>query len=188
MSEKEAVPGSRASLETGHDDNAVEKPARKRIRVLPPERLETGGRTGLCSAADAAVFLVRIAAPISWLKIQDLLYYAQGWHLVWDGELLFSEPIVATRDGVRIQQLDDILTGRFDVKVSDLRKGRSDRLSESQKRTVVGVTSFYAGRSHYRLSEQIRQEQPWLHARAGCAEDSVQNIDPSVLFRFFSRL
>lgn len=187
MNDRETGPAECGSSEGSRDQDGNAQPARRRVRVLPRERLEAAGRPGLCSATDAAAFLVRIAAPLSWLKIQDLLYYAQGWHLVWDGELLFSDPVTAVSDGVRIPQLDAMLNGRFDVKVSDLRKGRPDRLSESQKRTIVGVTSFYAGRSHYRLSEQIRQEQPWLHARAGVEADEESNIDPAVLFRFFSR-
>lgn len=91
----------------------------------------------LCSAIDAAAFLLRAVKPVSWLKLQDLLYFAQAWHLVWDNEFLFPEPILAIDNGVQIDAIEKLLAGRFEV--TSVRTGRPATLTESQQGTLVDI-------------------------------------------------
>ncbi len=160
----------------------IQSGSRRRIRVLPPEKLRPDAETVSSSVLDAAAFLVQVPIPMSWLKIQDLLYFGQAWHLVWDGELLFPEPIVAVEDGIRIPVLDELLHGKFEVTPRDVRKGRDTRLTESARRTLSGMVKFYGQRSHFRLSEALIQEEPWRRARSN-PPDFV--IDPAVLHRHY---
>lgn len=138
-------------------------------------------------ALDAAAFLALVPRPMSWLKMQDLLYFAQAWHLVWDDEPLFPDPILAVERGVLITALEDQLAGNFGVGPGALRKAaRADRLDESRKRTLSGIVKYYADRSHYRLAEQIRSEEPWLQARRGPGGEGM--IDLDTLRRFYREL
>ena len=75
--------------------------------------------------------------PVSWLKLQDLLYFAQAWHLVWDNEFLFPEPILAIDNGVQIDAIEKLLAGRFEV--TSVRTGRPATLTESQQGTLVDI-------------------------------------------------
>lgn len=169
---------------TGHK-NRHAKPLRRRIRVLPPENLSPETAKGACDILDAAAFLVQVAGPLARAKLNDLLYFAQAWHLVWDHELLFRDAILATEDGVSIAAIDRLGGGAFTVEPRHVRKGRADRLGESQQRTLLGIVKFYSGRNHYRLSEQIRQETPWRQARQAAALGSTPTVEPAALHRYY---
>ena len=168
------------SLEERH--TRIQDGSRRRVRVLPADKLRKTAEETKRNVTDAAAFLVQVPRPMSWLKMQDLLYLAQAWHLVWDGELLFPDPIVATEDGISIPRLHDLLAGKFEVTRFDLRMGRDSRLSESARRTLSGMVKFYGDRSHYRLSEMFLTEEPWLRAREA-APDFI--IDPAILHRHY---
>lgn len=128
---------------------------------------------------------MNFVTPVSWLKLQDLLYFAQAWHLVWDNELLFAEPLLATGEGVQVAVIEALLSNNFDVTARHLRERVPANLTESQKRTLLGVAKHYSGRSHYRLSEQIREEKPWLAARAAAEAGKPCQIDRAVLYRYY---
>lgn len=161
---------------------------RRRVRVLPAGRLCPETAPGVCRSIDAAAFLATAVRPVSWLKLQDLLYFAQAWHLVWDNELLFTEPLLATEEGVQIEVIEALLNNQFDVTSRHLRAGVPDNLTESQKRTLLGVARHYADRSHYRLSEQIRAERPWQAARAAAEAGQSNTIDPRALYSYYRDL
>lgn len=44
---------------------------------------------------DVAAAILERTGPLDTFKLQKLVYYAQAWHLVWDNEPLFEEPIEA---------------------------------------------------------------------------------------------
>lgn len=155
----------------------------RRVRVLPASAFCPGSTANSCSAIDAAAFLHRAVKPVSWLKLQDLLYFAQAWHLVWDNELLFPEAILATEDGVQIEAIEKLLSGRFEV--TSGRTGRPAKLLGTQEQTLVGIAKHYASRSHYRLSELIREHKPWQEARAAASPGQPGVIQPAALYRYY---
>lgn len=161
---------------------------RRRVRVLPAGTFCPETAPGVCRAIDAAAFLANAVRPVSWLKLQDLLYFAQAWHLVWDSELLFAEPLLAAEEGVQVEIIEALLKNYFDVTARNLRAGVPDNLTESQKRTLLGVAKHYAQRSHYRLSKQIREGTPWQAARAAAEAGQPGQIDPADLYRYYRDL
>ena len=102
---------------------------------------------------------------------------------MWDKELLFPEAILATEDGVQIEAVDTLLSGRCEV--TSVRTGRPAKLLETQERTLVGVAKHYAGRSHFRLSELIREHKPWQEVRAAAEPGEFGVIQPAVLYRCY---
>lgn len=152
--------------------------SRKRVRVNSAGTETAAPRHEAAPATEnhtqllaVASFLTLLAQPLSWLKLQDLLYYAQGWHLVWDGEALFSETILAEADGVRIEPLQARFAGRFDLRASEPLLQVPTQLPENQQQTLSGIVQFYGKMNHFRLSQAIKLEQPWLLARAREAGD-----------------
>src|SRR5690554_112767 len=142
----------------------VDTDVRRRRHETGVRRVRVGqGGRAVPSALDAAAFLALVPRSMSWLKMQDLLYYAQGWHLVWDGEPLFADAIMATEAGVRIEAVDSLLRDNFAV--TRVIGGQDTNLSESARQTLSGIVKFYGGKNHFRLSEAIVTEKPWLHAR-----------------------
>ena len=162
-----------------------QRSGRRRVRVLDPEVLRGSAESTQIRAIDAAAFLQRYPKPLSWLKLQDLLSLALAWHLVWDEELLFPEPLLATAEGVRIDSVDRLLNGRFEVLKKDVRMGRPERLSDSQQQTLAGILNFYGHRSHFRLAEEIRQDPAWQKAQAA---GEGTPVDAALLYRHYRTL
>lgn len=47
------------------------------------------------SVDDVAAYILERLGTVSAMKLQKLVYYSQAWHLVWEDEQLFGEPIAA---------------------------------------------------------------------------------------------
>lgn len=171
------------SEETGDVRDVAGGRRARRVRVLPASAFCPESSANLCRVIDAAAFLVKAVQPVSWLKLQDLLYFAQAWHLVWDNELLFPEAILATEDGVQIEAIEKLLAGRFEV--TSVRTGRPAKLLGTQEQTLVGIAKHYAGRNHYRLSGLIRGHKPWQAARAAAEAGRPNRIEPRVLYSYY---
>lgn len=167
--------------------NHQSKPVRQRVRVLQPEQLDPATAQGLCRTVDAAASITQLGGCMSRGKLQDLLYFAQAWHLVWDYELLFPDSLRVTDNGILIESIELLAGDDFTVTPGTLRKGNANRLSQSQQRTLVGVVRFYRKLNHYRLSEQIRDHTPWQSARAAADGTEPAYIDPHELFRYYRK-
>lgn len=67
------------------------------------------------SAHDVAAYLLEKYGPMSPWKLHKLLYYAQAWHLVWEDEPLFDEPIEAWGSGPVVPALYPLHKGLFTI-------------------------------------------------------------------------
>lgn len=111
--------------------------------------------------------------PISNLKLQKLLYYAQAWHLALYDRPLFTERLEAWVHGPAVPPV----YGAFkewgwkpieaDVKVPDCDKETRAHLDE--------VLDVYGGLTAVYLEKLTHQEEPWLKARIGLAPDEPSN-------------
>ncbi len=99
------------------------------------------------------------------LKLQKLLYYAQGYHLAMFGRPLFSEPIEAWTLGPVVREVYDAykmygpgpIPRPRDADFSDLDEGTREFLDE----IYCELGQFSA----WRLSEMTHADPPWLMAR-----------------------
>jgi len=96
-------------------------------------------------------------------KLQKLVYYSQAWHLVWDSEPLFDEPIEAWSNGPVVPALFREHRGRF--KMNRWPKGSIARLTRSQRESIDVVLRHYGKRTGIELREQTHREPPWKDAR-----------------------
>ncbi len=132
----------------------------------------------LSVSAVADAILAKSAArgeKISSMKLQKLLYYAQGEHLAATGELLFDEPIKAWKLGPVVPSIWH-------------KHGRNFAIPAPQDvpavpvffdRTISRVLDQYLGFSAEQLSAMTHREQPWKSARAksdGSAPISIQSL------------
>ena len=121
----------------------------------------------MISVHDVAAYILKTCRPMTAMKLQKLVYYAQAWSLVWDEAPLFEEPIEAWANGPVVRELYDGHRGMF--KVESWPKGDASRLSADQKETVDAVLNFYGDKTSQWLSHLTHQEQPWREARRGLA-------------------
>ena len=96
------------------------------------------------------------------LKLQKLLYYAQAWSLVWDGEPLFQEKIEAWPSGPVVRE---VYCGYFEVG-SPWPGAQPGRLCAPQRETVDRVLDSYGSKPTRLLKDLTRHEKPWQEARA----------------------
>lgn len=127
----------------------------------------------MANVFDAAKYILERTGPITTMKLQKLLYYAQAWSLVWDDEELFPEEFEAWANGPVCKELYDWHAGRFKVAADDvpseLLSTNGDPFTESQKETMDIIIRDYGNDTGHMLSELSHREAPWCDARRGLA-------------------
>ncbi|TET33279.1 MAG: DUF4065 domain-containing protein [Planctomycetota bacterium] len=123
--------------------------------------------------------------PMNNLKLQMLLYYAQGWHLALYGKKLFSKPIEAWVHGPVVKSIyskyknmfkDDCFIGkdgniqlpRFTNKSQKHLPGFFDNLFE----VFMHLDAFV-------LERMTHNEPPWIEARGGIGPDEISEREVS---------
>jgi uncharacterized phage-associated protein len=127
----------------------------------------------MATAHDVAAYILKDQGSMSTWKLQKLVYYSQAWHLVWDEEPLFGEPIEAWANGPVVRALYSFHRGQFTV--SKWPQGKIRNLTEPERDTIDAVLSFYGTKSGHWLSELTHEEDPWRDARKGLAPNERGN-------------
>ena len=135
----------------------------------------------MANVFDVAVYILKKTGPISAMKLQKLVYYAQAWSLVWDDGRLFTEKIEAWASGPVVRSLYNKHRGSFLVQARDFEPYTNlKKLTDSQKETVDTMLKSYGDKSAQWLSDQTHSEKPWQIARRGLAESERGNEEISL--------
>jgi uncharacterized phage-associated protein len=129
----------------------------------------------MVTCRDVAKYILEKQGPITTMKLQKLVYYAQAWSLVWDEDPLFNEPIEAWINGPVVPTLYDIHRGMYKVDAQNIPRGDSSLLSENQKDTIDHVLEYYGHRNTQWLVDLTHLEDPWKNAREGQPRDARGN-------------
>jgi uncharacterized phage-associated protein len=159
--------------------------------ILPsPNTAAPDGRGGchMPTVHDVAAYILSKRSPLTAMKLQKLVYYAQAWSLVWDEEPLFSERIEAWANGPVAPELYKIHKGW--LKVTSWPKGDPSALSKKQRESVDAVIKFYGRLSAQALSDLTHAEDPWRRARVGLSpiERSSRAITHAAMMEFYGGL
>ena len=84
----------------------------------------------MASVFDVAACILQQQGAMTTWKLQKLVYYSQGWSLVWDDDALFPEEIEAWANGPVVRELYD--AHRCMYRMSCLRKGNPDALTRDR--------------------------------------------------------
>ena len=126
--------------------------------------------------------------PITNLKLQKLLYYAQGWFLALYGRPLFREPLRAwIRGPVEYGVWKAFNEFRWEPITKKIAKPAISTFDQNHLQEVLDV---YGDFSAYTLERMTHEEEPWLHARAGLSpnERSAAMISLEEMRTHFSKL
>lgn len=139
----------------------------------------------MASVHDVAAYILRQCGPMSTMKLQKLVYYAQAWHLVWVEEPLFPERIEAWANGPVSPDLYRKHRGRFTV--TDWPAGDPEVLDASERGTVDAVLRTYGDLEGRKLSYLTHAEGPWRDARRGLhpTEISDREIEKSAMQDYY---
>jgi uncharacterized phage-associated protein len=97
------------------------------------------------------------------LKLQKLLYYAQGFHLALYGCPLFEEAIYAWEHGPVIQQVYHRFKHLGSASLPPPENHHStDILAPKQLELIIDVNTVYGQFSAWKLRDMTHNEQPWL--------------------------
>lgn len=123
---------------------------------------------------DVAAYILKKQSPMTAMKLQKLVYYAQAWSTVWDSKPLFSSRIEAWANGPVCPELYNAHRGEF-VLVENQIAGDARKLNADERATVDAVLETYGDKSPQWLSDLTHSEDPWKNAREGLASGERGN-------------
>lgn len=129
---------------------------------------------------DVATYILQRTGPITAMKLQKLVYYAQAWSLVWEEQPLFENRIEAWANGPVCPDLYREYQGKFMVDAGLSNRGRAENLTNNQRTTVDSVIKYYRNWTAAELSQLTHQEDPWREARRGISEGERGNNEITI--------
>lgn len=100
------------------------------------------------------------------LKLQKLLYYAQGYHLAFFNQPLFDDDFVAWQYGPVVPSLYRQLKPYLDKEVKIEYSGTPDIFSEEQKNLLRDIFEQFGQFSAWKLVEMTHNEAPWKSTKS----------------------
>ena len=127
---------------------------------------------------------------LSTMRLHKLLYYCQAWHIVFEGEEMFSDPFHAWASGPISSTIMDKHKGVFSV-FPGFFQGCAQRVSYRAQTTIEAVLQEYGTLSGIQLCTISMREDPWQKARKtsgsipGYASDTTISIED--MEKFYSQ-
>ena len=119
------------------------------------------------TAKEVSEYFLKLSQPevgdyISNLKLQKLLYYAQGYHLALFNDLLFNEEIKSWQYGPVVESIYHEYkdNGAAAIPVPD--RIQEGNISDEQKELLAEVYEIMGQFSALRLMHMTHQESPWV--------------------------
>lgn len=128
-----------------------------------------------------------VGEPITNLKVQKLVYYAQAWYLALYGKTLFDGDFEAWVHGPVNPTLYKRFR-RFGWKSIDSTI-EQPTLDAQVHEHLEEVWEVYGGLSAWDLERLTHQEEPWQQPRVGLASDEYCDtaIDPAIMATYYRR-
>ena len=121
----------------------------------------------MATVLDVTAYILSKHGPMTAMKLQKLVYYAQAWSLVWDEKSLFRHEIQAWANGPVAPALYQAHRGQY--MIFQLPQGDKSALTPPERETVEAVLKYYGDKSSQWLSDLTHAERPWKEARKGLA-------------------
>lgn len=102
---------------------------------------------------------------VSNLKLQKLVYYAQGFHLAMFNEPLFNENIVAWEHGPVVEELYHEYKHFGGGAIPQPENFDSAKFSTKQKDLINEVNEVYGQFSAWKLRNMTHSERPWVETK-----------------------
>lgn len=126
-------------------------------------------------------------SDLSKLKIQKLLYYAQGYYLALYNKPLFDEKILAWQHGPVVKEVYKGFEANDNFIPTDKYKMRDDeikKLGKKEKELIEDVFQLMGQYSAWRLRDKTHQEDPWRdNYKEGKKSTEIPQSDMKKYFR-----
>ena len=118
--------------------------------------------------------------PITNLKLQKFVYYAQAWHLVFFNRKLYDDPIEAWIHGPAIRSLyRKYKRSGFKTIEMSFDEPSAEDLPKDIKLHLNDVWAAYGGYDARYLELLTHYEEPWQEARMGLDIDETCSVEIS---------
>lgn len=139
------------------------------------------------TSIDVANVFLKLSDPESGdaltnLKLQKLVYYAQGFHLAIYGIVLFNETILHWDHGPVIRELYDELKQYGSDSIPIPENFDVNIFSEDQIKLIEEVNNVYGQFSAWKLRDMTHAESPWVNTKKD------EPITPDMMAPYFSTL
>ncbi len=150
----------------------------------------------MASAEAVARYFLWLAAsesedePVTHMRLQKLMYFAQGWALGTRGARLFDSAIEAWVHGPVVRDVYPKFADYRGSVIPSSEAAESPELTPADKQLVRWVWDAYGKYAAWRLREMSHREPPWRAARAGLPEDAASRaiIEEGLLREHFGSL
>jgi len=151
----------------------------------------------MAKALDVAKYFIQLAQSedepdqLSHLRLQKLLYYAQGWSLALRKKPLFDDRIEAWAHGPVVPSVyPSFAAYGYDFIPSDHFDLDEDALTDEECELIQAVWDSYKKFSATSLRAMTHQEPPWKKARGDCdhAEKTNAEITQRAMKIYFTTL
>lgn len=132
----------------------------------------------MANVDDVAAAILAKAGPITAMKLQKLIYYAQAWHLARVGDRLFEARIEAWIQGPVTPEIQQ--KHRKKYVVTNWPTGDAKQLRPQEHATVDWVWNQYSHLSGESLSRITYLELPWRSTRQLLSDDQPSTDEISV--------
>jgi len=134
------------------------------------------------TARDVAEYYLRLVDKesgdlISHLKLQKLVYYAQGIYLTAKGKPLFNEAIVAWSHGPVVEELYHIYKPYQDGAIDSDPDYVVPEFDKETQQIFDEVYSVLGQFSAWKLRQMTHAEKPWLNANSKGSDSAITNSD-----------
>jgi uncharacterized phage-associated protein len=150
----------------------------------------TAQEANMVKALDAAHYLIHLAAKeeepefLTHMRLQKLLYYAQGWCLALHDRPLFTSRIEAWDHGPVVKQVYPKFADFEDRPIPPDKVHGQGRINEQDREHLRFIWRTYRRFSAAKLRQLTHEESPWINARQGhqpqpqkrCQEEITQQV------------
>lgn len=118
------------------------------------------------TAVDVAQYVYDRLGWVDAWRLEKLVYFAQAWHLAWDGRPLFDADFEAWPDGPVERDLHRINKYQRDGHLGRTLPGANPGALTAHSRAIIdAVLAYYGKVSRAQLITLTHDDSPWLHAR-----------------------
>jgi uncharacterized phage-associated protein len=152
----------------------------------------------MADAINVALFFLQLAdaedepEKLSHLRLQKLLYYAQGWSLALRDTVLFSDRIEAWAHGPVVPSVYPSFAsyGNGVIPVEVFPFDSEEELEKDDRELIEAVWNAYKPYSALSLREMTHKEPPWRDARGDSppGERCKTEISVEAMKKYFSRI
>lgn len=142
----------------------------------------------MLSANTIAEYFLSLSNPdigdiISNLKLQKLLYYAQGFHLALYGDPIFKENILAWEYGPVVKEVYDEYKKYGGAFIPPPEDFNNKDFTDKQQELLGEIYEVYGQFSAWKLMEMTHSESPWQDTPQGevISHDKLKSFFPSLL-------